>query len=81
MQKRGTQRKSTVFFFQAKRLALFTKRLSQTVNKQLHVVKKHAMYRFVIVGSTLPAQLFFLITECAFGQTSLKLRVNNKFGT
>lgn len=38
MQKRGTQTKSTVLF-QAKRLALFTKRLSQIVNKQLHVVK------------------------------------------
>lgn len=81
MQKRATQ-KNPQYFFQAKRLALFTQRLSQIVNKRLHVVKKHAMYRFVIVGSTPPAQLFFfLITECAFGQTSLKLRVNNKFGT
>lgn len=29
------------------------------MNKQLHVVKKHALDRFVIVGSTPPAQLFF----------------------
>lgn len=58
MQKRGTQTKSTVFF-SGKTFSTLHQTIEPNCEQTTTCCKKHAMYRFVIVVSTPPAQLFF----------------------